>query len=87
MSNNRCVVCRGKGTCEHCGRGDNQSRITLMRRIVERHTAAIIERSMVDAFSASAYIAVHDALSPPNQMKLEAMPLTKAINIVWKLVK
>lgn len=47
--------------------------------------------SMIDSYSASAYIAVYDAIKNPEQKeKLEAIAKdhpAKAMSIVWKLVK
>lgn len=62
------------------------NRIKHMRDILENGYKKI-EGKLVDAFSASAYVQIYDALNPENQSKIEAMPLTKAMNVVWKLVE
>lgn len=42
---------------------------------------------LVDSTSASVYRAVYDGLTPENRAKLEALPLTRAVAVCWKLVK
>ncbi len=40
---------------------------------------------VLDAFTASMLVQIHDALGPANQAKFAAMPLTKAVEVGWKL--
>jgi hypothetical protein len=40
----------------------------------------------VDAFTASAVTQVYDALSPENKAKMETLPTSRLVDIVWKLV-
>lgn len=47
--------------------------------------ASKVDGMLLDHFSASALVQIYDALSPENQAKLEAMPLDRAMDIVWKL--
>lgn len=42
--------------------------------------------TIIDAFSASAYVAVHDGLSPENRVKLQGMGL-RGIHVALKLLK
>jgi hypothetical protein len=60
------------------------------RWITENQTAKRFRGSLLDHFSASAFMAVHRALSPENQKKLEDIAATdhlKAISICFKLCK
>jgi hypothetical protein len=41
----------------------------------------------LDSFSASAIVAVHDALNETNRAKYTAMPLIKMAKVAFKLVK
>jgi hypothetical protein len=40
----------------------------------------------LDAVTASAVVAVHDALKPENQAKFSSLPVEQAIRVTWKLV-
>jgi hypothetical protein len=62
------------------------ARIDQMRYILE-HGYQHINRKLVDSFSASAYVKVYDALNETNRAKLEAMPIGKAMSVVWKFIK
>lgn len=62
-------------------------RITRMRTIVENGQAVRMEGKLVDTFTASAYVKVAEALNETNRAKLEALPLSKAVALVWKLLK
>jgi len=42
---------------------------------------------VLDLFTASAVAAVGEGLNEANRAKFNSMPLPKAINITWKLVK
>lgn len=64
-----------------------ETRIALLRQIVERHQAREIEGRFVDAFSASAYLQIHDALKPVNQDNLNDRELSSAFSVVWTLVE
>jgi hypothetical protein len=57
-----------------------------MRAIVDHWQHATIEGARIDAMTASAYVAVWDALNEKNRAHLDSLPLRKAINVVWKLV-
>ena len=46
-----------------------------------------VDGMLLDAFTASAIVAVAEKLNPVNRARLEAMPLERAVRIVWKLAK
>lgn len=64
-----------------------QQRIHAIRRIVEEHQYAKVDGLMVDLFSASAIVAVYDALSPENQAKYASLSARKMALVAFKLVK
>lgn len=67
-------------------KNSKKSRIDAMREILKGHQHNKIEGKMVDAFSASAYVKIYDALSQPNRDKIESLPIVKAMDVVWKLI-
>src|SRR5207247_1947840 len=90
---NRCVVCRGladeSAPCYHCHRGEEPttSRIDILRGISERHTAAIVDGVMVDAFTASMLTQVHDAFEKDETRALfERLPIAVLAERCWQLV-
>jgi len=58
-----------------------------MRNILKHHTAAVVDRVLVDAMSANAYVTVYDALGTKSRISMEALPVEKAVNIAWRLVR
>lgn len=62
------------------------SRIEQMRHI-EKHGYKHIDRVLVDSFTASAYTQIWDRLAPENRVKLDGLPLVKAVDVVWKLAR
>jgi hypothetical protein len=64
-----------------------QDRIDALRRIVAESQYAKIDGMMVDLFSASAIVSVFDAISPANQAKYAAMPVSQMASIAFKLLK
>ena len=60
------------------------------RAVVETRTAREIDTSegriLLDLFTASAVVAVYDALSPANQASAVTLPLTKFANFAFKRV-
>ena len=62
-------------------------RIMLLREIVETCTAGYVEGHLVDLFSASAYVQVHDALKEDNQKNLNARQIGSAFGVVWALAE
>lgn len=61
--------------------------LAVMRRIVSNHQAEKINGVMVDAFTASAFVKVYDAVDARKQEKLLSIPLGKAVEVVWKAFK
>lgn len=53
------------------------TRITTLREIVDTRTAGMIDGILVDLFTASAMVLVHDALSEPNRARFDSIPLPK----------
>lgn len=45
------------------------------------------EGVLLDAFTASLMVQVHDALGPDNQARFVAMPLSKAVPFTYKLLE
>jgi hypothetical protein len=62
-------------------------RIAAVRQIVERKQYAKIDGQAVDLFSASAIVAVYDALNESNREKFCSLPVGKMALIAFKLVK
>ena len=60
--------------------------IDRIRDVVETKSAARIDGLLLDLFTASAVIQVHDALNPDNQGKFAALPLRRMVDVTWKLV-
>lgn len=67
------------------------------RRIVERHQYEVLdpetgdpvpedEGIMLDAFSASIMVQIHDGLSEENRAKYAAMPLPRAHNVAMNIL-
>lgn len=57
------------------------------RRVVEQHQHVEVEAGvLLDATSANMLLTVHEALSPANQAKFEAMDLLTAVQVGWELV-
>lgn len=62
------------------------SKLETLRRIVAHHQAMRLgAEGSVDAFTASAILAVHDRLGPENQAKYLAMPVHRMADVAWKL--
>lgn len=61
------------------------TRISKMRKIVAEHKAAKVEKLTIDAYTASLYVQVYDALNAANKAKLEAAPIFTAVILVYKL--
>ncbi len=63
------------------------TRIEKIRKIVNEHQASRIEGLLVDSFTASMLVVIHDALRPDLQEKFCAFPLRQMVDIGWKLYK
>ena len=55
------------------------ARIDALRKIVAECTAATVEGQVVDLFTASAMVAVYDALSPANQERFGSAPFMQLV--------
>ena len=62
-------------------------RIAAIRRIVSDGQYAKVDGTMIDLFSASAVVAVHDALNETNQQRFSALPAARMALIAFKLAK
>jgi len=66
---------------------ERKTRIEKLRTIMEEGYYSVkVEGKGVDAFSASAYVGVYNALNEENQAKLEAISFPEAMGIVWKVI-
>lgn len=61
--------------------------IEQCRAIVREHQYRKVNEVMIDGFSASAIVAVHDKLNEQNRAKLEALPVGKVASVCFKLCK
>lgn len=64
-----------------------QARIDAVRRIVEEKQYAKVDGLMVDLFSASCIVQVHDHLNAENQAKFRSMPIYRMADVALKLIK
>lgn len=55
------------------------------REVVETQTAAKVDGVLLDLFSASTMVQVHDGLGEANAAKFAAMPLPAAHEIAFKI--
>ena len=62
-------------------------RIAAFRRIVDEGQYAKIDGVMVDLFSASAVIAVYDALNEANRARFASLSAPKMAKLAFKFVK
>lgn len=62
------------------------TRIEQLRAIRTEHQARMIDGFWVDATTASALIAVHDALNAENQATFDSIPLLRLVDFAWKHV-
>ena len=70
-----------------CNPSATEDRIDRIRAIVKNCQWEKIEGYMVDLFSASAIVAVYDALNPTNREMFARMPLPKMQSVAMKLLK
>jgi hypothetical protein len=61
--------------------------ITQIQRIVDNHQFEKVNGIIVDGFSASAIVAVFNALSEENKEKAQSMPIEKFANFCFKQIK
>ena len=62
-------------------------RIDAIRRIVTEHQYAKVDGVTVDATTASAIVAVFDALNTENRARFADLPIRKMAAVAWKLVQ
>lgn len=65
------------------------TRIELLRDVVANGAQRIRingRKVWVDAFTASACVQIHDALSETNRAKYIALPWPRFVDVTWKLV-
>lgn len=58
--------------------------IETVRNIVRHHQHAQVAGVRCDAFTASAVVAVYDALKPETQAKMLSLPFIRAVSVAWK---
>jgi hypothetical protein len=61
--------------------------IKSLRKIVSEHQAAKVNGKMVDAYSASAIVAVYDKLNPQNRSQFVSLPIMKMVDMAFRLIK
>lgn len=64
-----------------------EERIAALRRIVERGQYEKIDGSMIDLFSASAAVALYDAISEENRGKYATLTAPKMVHLAFKFMK
>ena len=64
-----------------------EEKLAAFRRIVADRTFAIIDGATIDLFSASAVVAVYDALGPEAQAKYLTFPAARMALLAYKLLK
>lgn len=57
-----------------------------IRAIIAQHQAAKVNEVLVDLFSASAIVAVFDAVNEANREKLLALPVAQVADICFKVI-
>lgn len=63
------------------------SRYAVAKNAVETGTAGTLEGSLLDTFTASALVAVYEAMSEKNRALFDTVPLPRLIDFVWKQVR
>lgn len=61
-------------------------RMKKLREILKENQAQTIDGFLVDSFTASMLCQIYNALSPSNRLSFSTLPLTKMVDIGWKLV-
>jgi hypothetical protein len=65
---------------------DSKPRIEWVRDVVKGHQAHVIDGTVLDAFTASAIMTVHNALNDGNKEKYEGRHVLVMAEIAWKLL-
>ena len=76
---------REQGTRETVA-GNPADRIAAIRRIVAEGQYAVVDRTMIDLFTASDIVQVYDALNAANQDRFASMPAPKMGEIAFRLL-
>ena len=61
------------------------SKIEKIRKVASECQCAKIDGSMLDAYSASAIVAVYDRLSDENRIKFLGLPIPRMASLAFKL--
>jgi hypothetical protein len=77
---------RQEGTFEY-SKTTPDEKLAALRRIVEHCQYAKIDGCMVDLFTASAIVKVHDALNETNRARFLSAPVQKMAHVAFQLVK
>jgi hypothetical protein len=64
-----------------------QDKLGRLRAIVDRKQCNVIEGELVDLFSASVMVKVHDALNEENRARFMSLPICKMAKVAFKLVE
>ena len=85
------ILSKGEKLHSNRGRGLRRNpieptKIARLRKVLVEGYSKVDGR-MVDRVTANAIITVYDALSPENKMRYASLPITKMVNIAWKLVR
>lgn len=62
------------------------TRIEQLRRIVDNHTAGLVDNTWIDVQTAGACIAVYDALKPSLRPKFDSLPMSRLAVFAWDQV-
>jgi len=65
---------------------DGREIINACRAICAKKQYAKVNGVMVDLFSASAIVKVHDALNEANKLKFNALPIGRMASVAFKLI-
>lgn len=76
-----CARCRSMATVKRAA-----NPVDAAYRVSERCQHEKVDGVLLDLTTARAIIAVYEKLSPENRAKMEAMTVTRAATIAWKLV-
>ncbi len=61
--------------------------LMAIRAILAGQTAQKVHEVFIDTFTASAIVAVHDALREDNRAKMLSLPVARVADISFKLIK
>lgn len=61
--------------------------LAAAREVVETKSYTEVDGVLLDLFSASTMVQIHDALAPANAAKFAAMPIERAVEVAFKLAE